>query len=185
MVVARYFKPGMPNTGAGETGLALAPGERRWNACSPMSVSETVLVANTRQAGKTRMLTVSFGALAVAACTWAVSGALAGAADPTACILAPLGLAVAWGMGLYSRRYVVSMRMTGDVIVLRTAAFGARDLSIPLERIGRRTFHEGRYPDSPSMRAPWLTLHIDGFRVPFLIDMQAERVDLQRIQRLR
>jgi hypothetical protein len=149
-----------------------------------MSAAETVLVANTRQARKTRLLTALFGALSVAACTWAVRGVLAGGADPAAFILAPLGLAVAWGMDLYSRRYVVSMRMTGDVIALRTAAFGARDLSIPVERIGRRTLHEGRFPDSPSQRAPWLTLHIDGFRVPFLIDMQAERVDVQRIQRL-
>jgi hypothetical protein len=147
--------------------------------------SEQLLVDNAHQARKVRVLTAATVALAAAACVWALGASLSVAPDPAAFILAPLGVAAAWGLVFYGRRYVVTLRVAGDALALRTA-FRARELRIPLERLGRRTLHEGELDlvDAPSVNAPWLTLRVDGYRVPFVVDLQAEHVDVQAIVRL-
>ena len=147
-----------------------------------MSSESQPLVDNTRQARKVRVLAAAFGALAAAGCAWALGTARSPTSDPAAFILAPLGVATALGLFFYGRRYVVAMRLAGDAVVLRTA-FRARELLIPLERLGRRTTHAGQMQlvDAPSVSAPWLTLRVDGYRVPFVVDLQSERVDVKGI----
>ena len=155
-----------------------------------MSRDPAVLVVCERQARKVVALTLGFSALAVAACGWAVSTARASEPDPAAYILTALAVAVAFGVHLYARRYVVSMRLDADAILLRTAGIGlgagSRELRVALDRLGRRSQHEGKLSllDAPSVDAPWMTLHVDGYTVPFVIDMQAEHVDARRISGL-
>lgn len=154
-----------------------------------MPEDPAVLVVCKRQARKVVALTLAFSALALAACGWALRTARASEPDPAAYILAPLAVAVAFGLQLYARRYVVFMRLEADAIVLRTVGFGlgtGRELRVALDRLGPSSRHEGKLDlvDAPSVNAPWITLRIDGYAVPFVIDLQAEHVDARRISGL-
>jgi hypothetical protein len=145
-----------------------------------------LLVSNTRQVKKLRVLTWSFTLLGLASIAAAVYSALDPAADATWYILGPFGALVAIGMHVYSARYVAAMHEEGDAVVLSTAAIPARTHRVPFERIGRRVLHDGKLEmgDAPSVHAPWITLPVAGYRLPFIIDMQAEVVEVQAIMRL-
>jgi hypothetical protein len=139
-----------------------------------------LLAANTRQARKLRVLTWSFAGLALAACVWAGSG------DPAAYVLAPIAVMFAAAMHLYCFRYVTSLEVEGDVLLVRTAGLGAPLHRIARSKLGARTYHDGaaRYGGEVSVDAPWITLRVEGFRIPFVIDAQIETLDLNAIKRL-
>lgn len=151
-----------------------------------MTATGKVLVANTRQVKKLRVLTWSFTLLAFGAFGAFAHAALSASQDMTWYVLAPFAAWAAIGMHVYSAHYVAAMHEDGDAVVLSTAALPPRTHRIPFERIGRRVLHDGRLElgDAPSVRAPWITLPVAGLRLPFIVDMQAEVVDVQAICRL-
>jgi hypothetical protein len=139
-----------------------------------------LLASNNYQARKLRVLTWVFTGLALGACIWPFFG------DPAAFVLAPLGVLWAGAMHLYTCRYVTTLELDGDAIIVRTAALGSPLHRIAVSRLGRRTYHEGpgRYGTMASPDAPWITLRVEGFRVPFVIDTQIEVLDLNGIKAL-
>ena len=144
-------------------------------------MSSQTLASSTRQARKLRVLTWSLSALAIAACGWASTSM-----DPAALILAPIGVSFAAALHFYMCRYITSLELHGDAIVVRTAGVGAPVRRIARKSLGRRTYHSSRtrYGGPTGVDAPWITLHVDGFRVPFVIDAQIEVLDLSAIKRL-
>jgi hypothetical protein len=151
-----------------------------------MTAAGKVLVENQWQVKKLRMLTWSFTLLGLGAIAAAVNSVLAGAGDALWLILGAFAALTVLGMHVYSARYVAAMHEDGDAIVLRTGALPPRTHRIAFERIGRRVMHDGELTigDAPSVRAPWITLPVAGYWLPFIIDMQAEKVDVQSIVRL-
>jgi hypothetical protein len=145
-----------------------------------------VLVENSWQVKKLRVLTWSFTLLGVAAAAAGVNSVLSGTNDATWFILGPFAVITVIGLHVYSARYVAAMHEEGDAIVVRTAAVPSRTHRIGFERIGRRVVHDGKLEvgDAPSVHAPWITLPVAGYKLPFIVDMQAEKVDVQAIVRL-
>ncbi len=106
--------------------------------------------------------------------------------------LAPLGVRLAWGLGvaglgiafalgmwLYGRLYVwaIGYDEAADRLYVRTLSFfGNRLASFPASSVTQSTLRRGDFyaPGAPSVRAPWYNLTIAGQRFPLIIDAQGQ-----------
>jgi hypothetical protein len=169
---------------AKELGLPALTGATPLGQSAPLP--ENTIVFNRTQALKVRLLMWFFVAIGAASLSWALYESASATPDPTAYVLAPLLGLFALGVYLYSARYVTAMHVDGEAVIVRTAAFGSPRHRISLDRLGRRRFHEGRSDIIYRQRvhAPWITLHVEGYRVPFVIDIQADFVDRKKLERL-
>lgn len=96
--------------------------------------------------------------------------------------VALLGLAFAFGMWIYCRRYVSSMAYDPGAgsLVIRTPLFiGNRTARIALSEIKGTTFHRGDFynPVGVSVDAPWHALEVKGRRSWYIIDAQGRWLD--------
>lgn len=144
---------------------------RRGDKSRPSAHART-LVASTHQARKARILTLSFTLAAQLSLAW-----LALCRCENAVIVAAVTTPVALGLLVYLARYVVLLEVNGEALILRTAAlFGDPEHRIPLERVVSTRHHEGKvsFYNTPRVDAPWITLRVAGYRIPFVLDEQAE-----------
>ena len=112
--------------------------------------------------------------------------------------VAVLGLAFAGGMMLFATIYVLRLARDGDQVVIDTLTLwgiGGRRHSFAISDIGESAYHHGRFSvaretGTPgqlldlNVDAPWITLHAAGRRLPFLLDLQAEIVDISALAAL-
>lgn len=136
------------------------------------------VVVNSWQALKVRLL---YAALVLAG----IGGMIAslhpagGNGEPAYLLLSVLGLLAAAGMHVYASRYVVGMRVADAAVEIDTATFPSRKHVIPRSDIQSVDYREGRSGAGTrhSVHAPWVKVRVQGFKVPFIIDMQSEFVD--------
>ncbi len=159
-----------------------------------------VLLENRHQARKVRALTWAF-LLVACGTSWAALGLAesyglspgdGGVLRPPgeryamASTVAALGLLPALGMLGYGRRYLTSIVRTGDRIELETLGLfgsGRRLEAVPGDLSGGER-HAGKVRGPRSVDAPWLTLGLAGHRIPFVVDLQAERVEVEALVKL-
>ena len=101
--------------------------------------------------------------------------------------VAGLGLAAAGGMWLYTVLYALRIVRSGDRITITTMTpFGRRDREFAISELGESAYFRGRVHHVLSsggiggiwVNAPWITLHAVGHRFPFVVDLQAETIDI-------
>jgi hypothetical protein len=155
------------------------------------------LVENYRQARKVRIITWVSGLWCIGFLYWAADLSQTYGLAPgdgavlrpplqrwtAATILALIGILPFTGMIIYARLYVIRLVREGanvHVTVIRVFAPSTRTHAIP--DVERARHHHGRYEVRISVNAPWITLRIAGW--PYIIDLQAERVDAPAIERL-
>lgn len=87
-----------------------------------------------------------------------------------------VGLGATAGMALYSRRYVARLELddtTGEVHLLTPGLFGVRRLVLRRDDFGRGRYYHGRFEAGyRRVNAPWWTMPVRGYRIPFLLDAQ-------------
>jgi len=139
------------------------------------------LASNIREARKLRMMMWIASALPIGACAWG-----AWKQDIGWYALAMLGAGCAAAMQLWLRRYVTSLELDGDTLIVRTLAFGSTVHRIDRKRVGQRIYNSGpgRMGTYTSTDAPWIQMDIEGFRRPFVIDAPIEVLDLDKIKSL-
>lgn len=99
--------------------------------------------------------------------------------------LAAIGIGFAYGMWLYSRRYVTSLGYDPDtdMLIVRTPLFlGSRTQRFARKAIKGTSFNRGYFEDplgAMTVDAPWHALEIKGYRSWFIIDAQGRWLDLE------
>lgn len=93
------------------------------------------------------------------------------------------GLFCAAAMAVYRRHYVVSLSSDGGTVDVTTlgwlraaAATHPRQALVSVKRYGNASID--------GVRAPWLTLRVDGRRMPYILDAQAERFEQAAVRGL-
>ena len=154
----------------------------------------TVLFENEGRSGKTRKAIVAAVVWAVGWCYWAMvmthllgglpgSSAVGETARPgLAAVMALVAVAPLIGLLFYSRIYLMRIEREGDVVQLTTlGVFKPRIYQLPREAIvSARTQTDEKNGNKPV----WITLRVTGRRLPFVADLQAERVDAPAITAL-
>ena len=101
--------------------------------------------------------------------------------------VAGLGLAAAGGMWLYIVLYALRIVRSGDRIAITTMTpFGHRDREFAIGELGESAYFHGRVHHTLAsgttggiwVNAPWITLRAVGHRFAFVIDLQAETIDI-------
>jgi len=101
--------------------------------------------------------------------------------------VAGLGLAAAGGMWLYISLYALRVMRAGDQITITTMRpLGARDWDFKVSELGQGNYYHGQVRHLLSsgalggiwVNAPWITLRAVGHRFPFIMDIQAEVIDI-------
>lgn len=104
--------------------------------------------------------------------------------------IASLGLAAAGSMWLYTTLYVLRIIRSGDQVTITTmTSFGGRDRVFRLDELGEGAYYKGQIQhvlESGAsggiwVNAPWITLRAVGHRFPFIVDIQAEVIDIDAI----
>ncbi len=109
-----------------------------------------------------------------------------------------LGLVFAGGMMIYASIYVLRIDQQGNQLVLKTIApwgFGSLRHEIRIEALTKSRYQNGRFSvvratGSPGRNiplevdAPWITVAVQGRRLPFLLDIQAEHIDSGALRKL-
>jgi len=107
--------------------------------------------------------------------------------------VASLGLAFAGGMWLYLSLYALHISREGDVIHITTMTpIGQRNREFPISDIGEGAYYHGRVQHVLETgasggiwtNAPWITLRARGHRLPFIIDLQAELLEIGMLSML-
>ena len=97
------------------------------------------------------------------------------------------GLGAAAGMAFYGRRHVARLEIdetTGEVHLLTLDLFGLHRLVLPREDLGRGRYHRGQMEGRIAVDAPWWTLPVRGYRVPFIVDAQGTVHDAKTFRSL-
>ncbi len=99
--------------------------------------------------------------------------------------IACLGLLLAGGLLIYVRSYVLRLSRTGNSLQIETIApFGRHRHVFEIAAVAGTAHHHGRLTLRQHVNAPWLTLRIAGRSLPFILDLQAERLDKAALDRL-
>ncbi len=108
--------------------------------------------------------------------------------------VAGLGLAAAYGVWLYVHLYVLHMARQGkELHIVSMTALGQREWTFQESELGQGAYHEGKVYGADALRhshatprvnAPWITLRARGQRWPFILDAQAETLDMSAIRKL-
>ncbi len=156
-----------------------------------------VLVENRRQARKVRMVTWASALWCIGWLYWAADLAQTYGLSPgdggvlraplqrwaTAAIVALIGILPLVGMAIYARRYVVRLeRERADLLVTVIGFLAPSTRSHPVTDVGDSQRNRGQLRLRISVNAPWIRLRIAGRS--YIIDLQAERVDAQAIERI-
>lgn len=116
--------------------------------------------------------------------------------------MAVMGVLCILGIRYYMSQYVVQMQREGDQITIKTAAqigdtrhrFAASEVESIDFRSGKIDLNhddedeymyedeEGNY--TPTVNAPWLKMKISSIKRPFIIDMQADYINLAELKKL-
>ncbi len=95
-------------------------------------------------------------------------------------------------ISIYAARYVVALRIDDDHLWLTTVSLKMPEQKISRQLVRGVIFKKGRFSTgvanmNPRMRvnAPWFKLRIKGYRLPFIIDKQAEYVNEKLLMKLR
>lgn len=155
----------------------------------------TVLFENERQAGKLRKSIVAAVVWAVGWIYWALVmahffGALpgseaigaSGAKPGLAALMFLVGVAPFVGLLFYSRIYLLRIEHSGDLVALTTlGVFKPQVYQVSKSVIvSARTQTDEKNGGRPA----WISLRVAGRRLPFVADLQAERVDAPAITAL-
>jgi len=169
-----------------------------------MTAPPAVLLDNRRQARKVRML---FWASLLAAALalwggWAIAQSYGLSAGDGGVLkplwqrllfggfVAALGLAAAGGMLLYISLYALRIEVGGGTVAIATMTpFGRRRREFATSQVGASAYHHGRmHHAAPAggqgslwVNAPWITLRVAARRFPFVIDLQADAIDTDRL----
>lgn len=159
-----------------------------------------ILLDNAARARRVRLVLVGSALWCLAMAAWAAHTAQAFGLAPgdggvlrpaierlqVAAILALLGVAPLAAMIVYARGYLLRIERFGHEVDLTVAdLFGARTTRVPIAAIRRVTHHEGHLDaGGVVVHAPWLTVFLRGRRLPYIVDLQARRVDAAAIARL-
>jgi hypothetical protein len=101
--------------------------------------------------------------------------------------VAALGVAFAGGMLLYLTLYVVRLDLNGDQVEVETMRLiGTATRPIPAAAVMGGKYYHGsmRLYRTPSVNAPWATMRVEGRRLPYLLDAQAEHIDKKGLRKL-
>ena len=104
-----------------------------------------------------------------------------------AAIVASLGLAFVGAMLFFASRYAVRIEREGDRVDLVTMSLiGTKVRQYSTADFGGGNYHHGRMVSGRghSVNAPWITLRVKDKRVPFMVDLQAERIDRAALRKL-
>ena len=108
------------------------------------------------------------------------------------------GLACVAGMWIYLNLYALRITRQGDVITLTTMTpIGEKIREFFVGDVGESAYYHGQvrhvgtssitgtnYMASLWVNAPWITLRVRGYRLPFILDVQAETIKTNSINRL-
>ncbi len=101
--------------------------------------------------------------------------------------VAGLGAAFAGGMLLYISLYALRIERSGDRVSITTMTPLGRQVRVyGITELGESAYHHGRarhVHESGArggiwVNAPWITLRVVGRRFPFVIDLQADDIDI-------
>jgi hypothetical protein len=158
---------------------------------------ESALVENYRPARKVRIIIWASGLWCVGFLYWAADLSQTYGLAPgdggvlrpplqrwtAATILALIGILPFAGMIIYARLYVIRLVREGaNVHVTVIGVFAPSTQVHAIADVERARHHHGRLALRISVNAPRITLRIAGR--PYVIDLQAERVDAPAIERL-
>ena len=118
-------------------------------------------------------------------------------------VLAPLSVRLAGGAGfflfgislavvtwLYAKCYIARIALdeqTGILHISTVRFFGTRAEEVPISRIAGSRFYEGftkGNSDSATVHAPFRTVRIEGRKLPLLLDLQGELIELELLKQL-
>ena len=170
--------------------------KRRTNATG----KHTRLLENGSRVRRVRLVALFIALFAMAFCCWAVSLAHSYGLSPgDGGVLRPLGerllvagivmliaLVFLAGIVIYLRRYLIRIELLGDQVEL-TVIGALSPFLITVDRnqiLSTRYFHGNFSARGLVVRAPWITLKVAGWPIPFVADMQALHVREQAILRL-
>jgi len=157
------------------------------------------LMKNHRQARKVRFVLWGSWAAAAACLWWATDlfqtyglspgdgGELRAFPDRIrmAVGIALLGLLPAAALTLFAHRYVVGLLLDPTHLRITVVGWGGRKgstVAVPrAQLLGGRHFHGQLATDRSVVDAPWVTLRVQGKRIPYVLDLQAEVLQLSRI----
>ncbi len=157
-----------------------------------------VLFENERLASKSRKAIVAAVVWAVGWIYWAIVmahffGALPGSeslgeASPRpglAAIMFVVGVAPFCGLLVYSRLYLIRIERDQDLVTLTTlGVFSPRVYQVPQSAIVAAKTQTDDRNNTGAGRPVWISLRVAGRYLPFVADMQAERVDATAIKAL-
>lgn len=116
-------------------------------------------------------------------------------------VLAPLGVRLAWGLGvaglgiafalgmwLYGRLYVwaIGYDEASDLVYVRTLSFlGNRLACYPAADVQQSGMKRGEFyvPGAPSVHAPWFNLSVAGRSIPLIVDAQGRFGEAAAVER--
>ena len=97
--------------------------------------------------------------------------------------VAGLGLIFAGGMMVFANIYATHLERGNGKVIIQTLnpwGIGTRRHEFDIAQIGEAAYHEGRTRSfrGPSVNAPWISLRTAGRRLPFVLDLQAEIIEI-------
>ncbi len=107
--------------------------------------------------------------------------------------VAGIGLAAMIGTWVYMGMYVVDLSRHGDrVQIVTLSPLGRQNFEYATSEIGKSAYYHGRVdhgvPSSSAkglwVNAPWITLRVVGRRFPFILDLQAEEINVAALRDL-
>ena len=156
-----------------------------------------ILYQNRRQARKVRIILVgsAFVFLLSLVAGWFIfqtlglSPVVDSSLKPVAERLAAAGALVAVGaiflvaMMLYARLYVIDMERIGSQISFATLSLtGTSRRTVDITDFRAGNYHGGQVRTGDfSINAPWLTFYVAGRKWPLILDLQAEKIDLEGV----
>jgi hypothetical protein len=135
----------------------------------------TVLYENMQRAKRARRGVVTAALWAIGWFVWAFILNSAGTRLGVVILMLAVGLAPLVALHFYSSVYVVRIVRDGDTVTITTLGLvGNRDLRLPVSAI-----KEVAQPEARGM-----TIRVAGRQMPFILDLLAERGDLNAIKAL-
>lgn len=135
----------------------------------------TVLYENLQRAKRARLGIVTAAVWAIGWFVWAYLLNSGGTRLGIVILMLAVGLAPLVALHFYSSVYVVRIVREGDTVTITTLGLvGNRDVRLPISAIAE--------VDQPEARG--VTIRVAGRQMPFILDLLAERGDLNAIKAL-
>jgi hypothetical protein len=135
----------------------------------------TVLYENLNRAKRAQRGVVTAAVWAIGWFVWAYLQHSGGTRSGIVIIMIAIGLAPLVALHFYSNVYVVRIVRDGDAVTITTLGLiGNRDIQLPVSAITA--------VDQPEARG--MTIRVAGRKMPFILDLLAERGDLNAIKAL-